>query len=136
MSNKPGGYQLSFDGDLCHMTFWGHVNEHHAREMQQKQLDYAKGRPYLLSICDLRTFETVSPEARKVFSTNSSELDGRGTALYGASFQARVVATLVMKAASLFAKKDSPVYFCATEQEAREWINQRRKELLKEQVQR
>jgi hypothetical protein len=130
--SKPGGYTLTFEADLCRMSFWGHINEQHAREMMQKQSAYAKDKPYLLSICDLKNFDSVSPEARKVFSETADSFDGRGSAFYGASFQARVVATLVMKAASLFAKKENPFQFYSTEAEAMNWINERRKVLLAE----
>jgi hypothetical protein len=59
-------------------------------------------------------------------------MNTRGVALYGASIQTRVVATLGTKASSLFTKRDNPLQFFDTEPVARQWIKQRQKVILQE----
>jgi hypothetical protein len=131
--NKSGSYTLTFDGDISRMTFSGYLTEQIATELMAKQRIHSKGRPYILNLCDMRNFDGVSPEARKIFAETSSEINNRGTAIYGASFQSRVIATLIMKAMSLFSKQDSPFYFCATEAEAINWLAARRQIIQAEQ---
>jgi hypothetical protein len=133
MDKKESGFSLQFEGETSVLVLWGDIQEPEMRELIVKLREHWRRHPYTLSICDLSRFDSVSPAARKLFADASHDMNTRGSALYGASFQTRIIATLVMKAASLLSKRDNPMLFCETEAEAREWLNQKRKDLLKEQ---
>jgi hypothetical protein len=134
MSNQPNGFSLQFEGETSILVLWGNIQEPEMRDLIAKLREHWRRHPYTLSLCDLSRFDTVSPAARKLFADASHEMNTRGSALYGASFQTRIIATLVMKAASLLSKRDNPMLFCETEAEAREWLNQKQKDLLKERA--
>ncbi|AKT38787.1 STAS/SEC14 domain-containing protein [Chondromyces crocatus] len=106
------------------------VGDVSAEEMQQILEMYqsaAADHGYVLVMADASLLGTVSASARKVI-TQRTGLPMRGTVLFGATFQARVVARLVVAVFGLFSG-GYPLAFFPTEEEARRWIDERRAEL-------
>jgi hypothetical protein len=84
----------------------------------------------VLLIADLSAMSALSATARRAAAETSRGIPYRGMALYGASFQTRVVAKLALGAMRLLgATSDCPIEFCQTEQEARAWVAKRRREI-------
>jgi len=85
----------------------------------------------LLVLADVSDMGDVSADARKEARAAVGVRFG-GTALYGASFQRRMVVTLVMSALRLLSgDENNPLVFFGTEAEARRWIAARRHELAR-----
>jgi hypothetical protein len=90
----------------------------------------AKGRDHLLVINDIRRSSDFPPEARKYVAERMVPLPVRATALFGGSFQLRVLITLTFKIRDLLrGPAANPTRFCATEAEARAWIDEQRSRL-------
>jgi hypothetical protein len=53
-------------------------------------------------------------------------------AMYGASFQARIVTKVALAVLNLFLRGDNPAHFCDTEADARVWLEGRRRLLAAE----
>ncbi|WP_050432452.1 hypothetical protein [Chondromyces crocatus] len=86
-----------------------------------------RGRVFLL--IDARGLGGIPVDARKAICEGAS-IPIRGTAIYGASFQSRILCTLVMGALQLFTTQhDNPVVFLPDEESAFGWVTQRRASL-------
>lgn len=93
--------------------------------------EVASGSPFLLALADLRELGTIPVEARKVAAHRLKRSPYRGTAIFGASLQARTLAKLVLGAARLLGREDrNPVRFFDTEAEARAWLAERAREVV------
>jgi hypothetical protein len=87
----------------------------------------AEGKDYLLVINDIRRASEFPAEARKIVAARLAPLPVRATALFGASFQIRVLVTLAFKIRDFIrGEPANPTRFCATEAEARAWIDEQR----------
>ena len=67
----------------------------------------------------------------RVLAVRTGPVPYRGIAIFGGSFQVRLLSKLLVGAVNLFSRprRDNPVHFCDTEVEARAWIEQRRRVL-------
>ncbi len=90
------------------------------------------GRRHVFWLIDLAGLGAILPEARKLIARTPVRPENKGTAIFGASFQQRAVATLVDKALSLLQPNAPPVVFFRSEAEARAWIEGRRRKLARE----
>jgi hypothetical protein len=87
----------------------------------------SEGKDYLLVINDITRASEFPAEARKVVAARLATLPVRATALFGASFQLRVLVTLAFKIRDFIrGEPANPTRFCATEAEARAWIDEQR----------
>jgi hypothetical protein len=87
----------------------------------------AEGKDYLLVINDITRAGDFPAEARKIVAARLALLPVRATALFGASFQLRVLVTLAFKIRDFIrGEPANPTRFCATEAEARAWIDEQR----------
>jgi SpoIIAA-like len=119
--------------DICRWTFVGDISGDEMRRLFVVQKAVMTGAPHLLLLIDLSRVLRVSPEARKVGAANNTEERALGTAIFGASFHVRMLATLVTMAGSVLRKlksTDSPVRFFETEREALTWLSERRAEIV------
>ena len=86
-----------------------------------------RGWPYTITIVDMtHQTEGLSSEARKVVA--QFRKDGpppKGTAVFGASFAMRTMATLLLNILSIGSRDDNPYRFFATEAEAMAWVRER-----------
>lgn len=123
-TEPPDAYFVAFVGDISEDVLLSKM-----RELRV----YTEGKPYVLAINDLTKMRSITAAARNLAVEEGKHLPLRGTAIVGASFQLRVLATLANKALSLLSKKgDYETRFFDTEAEARAWINERRRALSKE----
>ena len=114
--------------DIIFMKLMGDVSDAEGLELLRRQREFAEGRKLLFFLMDDREMAGISPNARKAVAEMLKEIPLYGMANFQAPMKARVVAKLVITAINLFRKdaKSNPVEFFNSEEEAREWIAQRR----------
>lgn len=94
-------------------------------------IDLAAPMEHLLVLADIRELGEIPPDSRRVLAVRTGPVPYRGIAIFGGSFQVRLLSKLLVGAVNLFSRprRDNPVHFCDTEAEARAWIEQRRRVL-------
>ena len=114
--------------DIIFMKLAGDVNDAEGLELLRRQREFAEGRKMLFFLMDDREMAGISPNARKAVAELLKDIPIFGMANYQAPMKARVVAKLVITAINLFRKDatTNPVEFFNSEEEARQWIAQRR----------
>jgi len=126
-----GKYITCFEEpDIIYMKFSGVVSTDDALELLRRQMAMGEGKELLFFLIDAEDLETISPEGRRAVAETLKVLPLRGMAVVQAPLKARVVTKLVITAINLFRKdaKSNPVEFFNSEEEAREWIAQRREQ--------
>jgi hypothetical protein len=115
--------------DVARFTIVGDVSEADARRMLGELNIQLAGKNYVLMLADMSRAGSFSPGARKL-GAQRKEYVVRGVVIFGAAARLRILAKVVITAANLLSQNpDCPVYFCATEGEAREWLDDRRTKL-------
>lgn len=113
--------------DIVFMAFIGDIFESEMRWLTTESTLLGNANPDPFVLVDLSRIGSVSPEARVVAKFAGKGARVRATAVFGASFHHRVIATLVNRAARMLnGGSHHPIEFFATEAEARAWIAQRR----------
>ena len=117
--------------DIVVMRLVGPCSEAEGHEVNVRHLRYAQGRERLFFLIDLEKLEGIHPAVRKEAGLVLRTIPLKGAALYKAPLKAKVMAKLILTAMNTFRKPEDkvPVVFFANEQEARAWIEQRRREL-------
>lgn len=105
----------------------GDILEDHAKKIIEIAVKHFGDKPYFI-LGDLTHIGSINPAARK-YLAESAGSSSAGAALWGASFQTRVIANLLLNAINLIKKHAIPSTFFKTEAEARSWLDQRRKEI-------
>jgi hypothetical protein len=121
--------------DLVVGVYAGVVSVTDQREMFEHLRRFSEGKKFVLTMIDLGRAQPFSAETRKETAEVGKNLPVRGTAVIGASFQMRALASLMTKVINLFssrADRDSPMAFFATEAQARAWLSERRAVLQRE----
>ena len=120
----PDLYITTFVGDIDAADLMRIADEQNRLFEQQ----LPGGRDYILVLADVSAIGRITADARKTFANLAPSVKVCGTAIIGASFPIRVIATLVNKAANLLANRaqSNPVCFFGTEAEARAWLAKRR----------
>jgi hypothetical protein len=73
----------------------------------------------------------MSPALRKVLAEELKGIPVRGTAVINSSFQQRVLTTVIHNVVNFVTRNEqNPVCYCATEAEARAFIDARRKAVM------
>ena len=125
-----GKYITCFEEpDIIYMKFSGAVSTEDALELLRRQMAMGEGKETLFFLIDAENLETISPEGRRAVAETLKVLPLRGMAVVQAPLKARVVTKLVITAINLF-RRDSnlnPVSFFDTEDDAQDWIANRRK---------
>ena len=116
--------------DILFMKLVGDVTNEEVKVINQTHLDLAQGTHQLFYLIDLSELDNLAPQVRKEASEVVKLLPLRGTAIYGAPLKAKVLAKLMLTAASMFrgGKNFNPVEFHDNESQARAWIAKRRTE--------
>jgi hypothetical protein len=135
--HQPGGqigrHATYFEHpDVIFMRLAGPVSKAEANEINVYHRAWGEEHARVFYLLDLSELESIDPEGRKEASRTVRMLPLAGVAAYGAPVKARVLAKLVFTAMNLFkARTDSgfPIEFVDTEDEARAWIEERRREL-------
>jgi hypothetical protein len=127
--HQIGNHVTAFeDPDILFMKLVGEVTNEEVKVINQAHLDMAQGFQQLFYLIDLSELDNLAPQVRKEASEVVKMLPLRGTAIYGAPLKAKVLAKLMLTAASMFrgGKNFNPVEFHDNEVEARAWISKRR----------
>lgn len=82
---------------------------------------------YSLSLYDASRGVTMGPAARRYSSEMSRDYSMLGsTAIVGAGVAMRTVMLLLHNAARLFGRRQPPLYYCSTQEEALNWLEGQR----------
>ena len=117
--------------DIVHLKLRGHCTLEECRMINQANFEYAKHIGDFYYMVDLDGLEDLPPAVRREASEAVKNLPARGTVLLNAPLKARVLAKLLLTAANLFRRgpEANPVHFAETDEEARDWIDKRRKQI-------
>lgn len=129
---RIGNHSTSMEPtDIVHLKLVGEVSIEEGRAINQTHIDYAKELPHFYYMIDLGELDNIPAVVRKEASETVKILPLRGTVIYQAPLRARVIAKLLLTAANLFrgGAGQNPVDFVETEEEARAWIERRRRKI-------
>ena len=114
--------------DILFMKLVGDVSGDEVKAINEAHLGYGQNADQLFYLIDLSELDNLGPQVRKEASEVVKLLPLRGTAIYGAPLKAKVLAKLMLTAASMFrgGKNFNPVEFYDSESDARAWIEKRR----------
>jgi len=117
--------------DIVYMKLKGKVTLDECRQINRAQLSYAQDVSNFIYFIDLTELEDLPPEVRKEASGTVKLLPVRGTVIFNAPLRAKVLARLLLTASNLFRRgpEVNPLVFVDSEQEGRNWIEKRRREL-------
>jgi len=114
--------------DIGHVTYIGDLNGDVVLNMNAALEGASKRAGHIYLLVDLANAGDVTDEARVGGLRGMRVLNPRATAVFGADFHVRVIATLITKAASLIdARVKGPVSFFGREKEARAWLGEIRR---------
>jgi hypothetical protein len=127
-------HALTEEPDLLIGYLRGHVTADVMRRLYDIQLRFSQGKPHLFLILDVRHLAQLTAEARRVVidgpASKGELVPVLGCAFIGASFNTRVLGTMVFRAARLLRGANAfPVRFCDTETEARAFLDDLRRDL-------
>ncbi|EYF06072.1 hypothetical protein [Chondromyces apiculatus] len=112
--------------DLFVVVFRGDLRPEEVQEIVRHERQVAMEAGYVFILADVTGLGDVPVAARKAIS-EGKDLPSRGTAICGATFRTRLLATMVMTVQRLLNdKKDNPMVFCKSLDEGREWLAARR----------
>lgn len=121
--------------DLCFVSYVGDLDGDVVYTMNSTLEEYSRGLRNFFMMVDLSQTGNVSDVARRFGVNGMRALNPCGTAVFGADFHRRVIATLITKAASVIdARIKGPVCFFAREKEARAWLDHIRKNLPRPRI--
>jgi len=130
VTQKIGQHVLLLeDPDIVSVEMVGDLSPAEAADLNKGILQFSTGKPFVFFLANMARFGSVAAEARKVTAKATEHIPYRGMAFFGASFQARVIATLILNAVNLITRRDNPGEFFPSEPDARVWLNQRRQRL-------
>jgi hypothetical protein len=114
--------------DIVHLRLRGTVTVEEAKSINEAHLEYVQDVSHFFYLIDLSELDDLPAAARREASSVLKLLPVRGTVVCNAPLRARVLAKLLLTAASLFRKgeESNPVLFADTEEEGRALIDKRR----------
>lgn len=117
--------------DTVCVDYVGVLNPAHVHAAQVEAAPWTSSVPYFFVLINVAKLGPVSKEVRKAFAENGeSAKQLRGIAIVGASFHLRAVGNMITKAAAILHRHvDNPLRFFETEEEARAWLVERRREV-------
>jgi hypothetical protein len=115
--------------DIVYLRLQGMVTLEEARLINEAHLEYAQDVSHFFYLINLDGLDDLPAPVRKEASGVVKILPLRGTVVCNAPLRAKVLAKLLLTAASLFRKgeESNPVFFADTEEEARALIDKRRR---------
>jgi hypothetical protein len=117
--------------DIIFLKLRGACSREEGTEINRRHREWGQASSRVFFLIDLSELDRIDPEVRKDATRTLAEVPLRGMVGYSAPIKAKVIAKLIFTALNLFSNKADkiPLYFTATEAEARAWIDQRRREL-------
>jgi hypothetical protein len=134
MTREPNiGNQTTFfeAPDIIFLKLRGGVVWEEGSEINRRHREWAKDLDRVFFLIDLSELDRIEPEVRKDATKTLAEIPLRGMVGYSAPIKAKVIAKLIFTAMNLFSNKADrvPLYFTDTEEQARAWIADRRRDL-------
>ncbi len=134
MTREPNiGNQTTFfeAPDIIFLKLKGACVWEEGSEINRRHREWGKDLDRVFFLIDLSELDRIDPEVRKDATRTLAEVPLRGMVGFSAPIKAKVIAKLIFTALNLFSKKADrvPLNFTATEEEARAWIAERRREL-------
>lgn len=130
---KVGRHSTDFEPpDVIRLSLSGTVQPGEAEELNAWTIRYSTPLPHFFYLIDFSRLDGIPAEVRKQVAHVLRGRPLRGTAIYGASRPARVVAKLLLTAVNLVGNRTeehNPITFHNSETEARTWIELRRQAL-------
>lgn len=115
--------------DLVCIRGRGEISDKDMSETAAFYDQHIRNWPQVFVMADQREQTGMTAEARKVAARVFTWVPFRGTVFYGGSFAMRTVGKMIMTIMNSLRKHDNPIMFVKTEEEARGWIEERRREL-------
>jgi hypothetical protein len=117
--------------DIVYLRLQGMVTLEEAKSINEAHLEYAKDVNYFFYLINLSDLDDLPAAVRREASSVLKLLPLRGTVVCNAPLRAKVLAKLLLTAASLFRKgeESNPVLFADSEEEGRALIDKRRQHL-------
>lgn len=117
---------------MVHLRFAGDVSRDHIVEIVRPVEQVLERDGAVLTLNDVRGIGHISPEARRYAAHWMRGHRFDGTAMYRANLFTRTVVTLLLRAINLLRPMPLESIFCATEQEAQDWLEERRQQLRRD----
>jgi len=125
---RVGEHSLHIEApDVFVIVIRGDVDEGQAVAVCEAMVAFAKGKKYVLFLCDLTDMGDISQTVRQTFADYSRLGPPRGTALFGGSFRVRILVDIVTRVSNLFSRRYRQVRFVGTEAEARACLEELRR---------
>lgn len=116
--------------DILYFEIVGSPPKDEAAKIMDAAARLTEGQDHLFVLSNIGGSADFPADARKVVADRLVALPVRASALFGGSFQLRVLITLAYKVRDLIkGGAKVPTRFCATEAEARAWIDEQRMRL-------
>jgi hypothetical protein len=117
--------------NIVHLRLQGRVTVEEAGLINEAHLEYARDVSHFFYLIDLSELDDLPAAARREASGVLKLLPLRGTVVCNAPLRAKVLAKLLLTAASLFRKgeESNPILFADSEEEGRALIEKRRQHL-------
>jgi hypothetical protein len=134
MTREPNiGNQTTFfeAPDIIFLKLRGACIWEEGSEINRRHREWSKDLDRVFFLIDLSELDRIEPEVRKDATKTLAEIPLRGMVGYSAPIKAKVIAKLIFTALNLFSNKADrvPLNFTDTEEQARAWIAERRREL-------
>jgi hypothetical protein len=123
-----GAHRIVFEAeDLVIVHFASTISVEEIEAIVGAQAEFAAGRPYFL-ILDFTRIGSLSAAVRRAVGQATRKVTYQGIAMYGASFQMKVMARLINTALMLFSKRPFPQEFFDSREAAIAWVEALRKQ--------
>lgn len=127
-----GSHRTSLElPDIVHLKLVGEVGLPECRQINQAHIEFAQGLDRIFYMIDLSELDNIPAAVRREASETVRILPLQGTVIYQTPLRARVLAKLLLTAVNLFkgGAGQNPVEFVDTREEARAWVDQRRRQI-------
>jgi len=126
-----GSGSITFETpDTILVVFAGVIDKTAASICIEQVVEWSRGKPCTLFLVNIKNVTSISPEARKILTTNGHRLPPRALSLFGGSFATRVIFDLMDRASWLMGSKNRSAKHWPNEQSARAWAAEMRTVLL------
>lgn len=124
---QRGGFRCYRDADILFLEIHGVFSLEDAEQMFELSDGIRLKFGYVLTVFDASDAKGMSAPARRLVGQRSREENIHGaSAIIGASFTIRTLVQLLRNAIRLFGGTQAPIVFCATADEALQWLDEQR----------
>lgn len=117
--------------DVLDIALRGELTQQELHELIDARQALTEGLRYFMIICRLTAFERISMAAGRVLA-NAPDPRPQALLFLGASYHTEMIARMIIRSASLFARQRSRVQFASAEEDTQPWIQQMRQALVAE----